>query len=132
MISSTALADTSFFVARETGRPMATALPRMTMVSSITLAELPLGVRAARDDATREARLATLMLATDHEILPADRIVASVWAQLMTEIAGSGRPLPKARVNDAWIAATARMHDLPVITQDAGFAAFPGVQVIRV
>lgn len=132
MNASLALADTSFFVGREAGRPMATALPRETMVSSITLAELSLGVQAAKDEATRVRRLTTLMLAAEREILPADRIVASVWAQMMTEITRSGRPIPKARVNDAWIAATARMHDLPVVTQDAGFFAFPGVQVIRV
>jgi hypothetical protein len=38
VISSTALADTSFFVARETGRPMATAMSRGILISTITIA----------------------------------------------------------------------------------------------
>jgi predicted nucleic acid-binding protein len=71
-------------------------------------------------------------MASEHEVVAPNRIVASVWSQLMAEITRSGRRLPKARVNDGWIAATARAHGVPVITQDAGFAAFPGVQVIRV
>ncbi|NGO48431.1 PIN domain-containing protein [Streptomyces ureilyticus] len=132
MISSTALADTSFFVARETGRPMATAMSRGILISTITIGELSLGVQAARTEADRSRRLATLLMASEHEVVAPNRIVASVWSQLMAEITRSGRRLPKARVNDGWIAATARAHGVPVITQDAGFAAFPGVQVIRV
>ncbi|WP_455351136.1 PIN domain-containing protein [Streptomyces sp. SYSU K217416] len=127
-----ALADTSFFVARETGRQLAAVLPRRLYISSITIGELSLGVQAARDGNARSQRLATLLMAADHEILSPDRIVASVWSQMMAEIAQSGRPLPKSRVNDAWIAATARAHDVPVVTQDFGFTAFPGVAVIRV
>ncbi|WP_220136761.1 PIN domain-containing protein [Streptomyces himalayensis] len=132
MSSELALADTSFFVGREAGRPMAAALPRRFGVSSITLAELSLGVSTARDGETRARRLATLRTAAGHRILVPDRIVASVWSQMMAEIVRSGRRLPKARVNDAWIAATARANSIPVITQDDGFTAFPGVQVIRV
>ncbi|NGO08427.1 type II toxin-antitoxin system VapC family toxin [Streptomyces sp. HC44] len=132
MTATYALADTSVFVARETGRSMASPLPRNVFISPVTLAELSLGVLASRDDATRARRLATLTVASRYTVLAPDRIVASVWSQMMTEIAEAGRPMPKSRVNDAWIAATARMHDLPVITQDAGFTTFPGVQVIRV
>ncbi|OAH12080.1 PIN domain-containing protein [Streptomyces jeddahensis] len=127
-----ALADTSVFVARETGRALASQLPRSVFVSSITLAELSLGVISSLDAKTRAKRLATLGVAATYQILPADRIVASVWSQMMAEIVRSGRRLPKARVNDAWIAATARASSIPVVTQDDGFTAFPGVEVIRV
>jgi predicted nucleic acid-binding protein len=132
MSSGHALADTSVFVARENGRRLASPLPRGVYVSAITLAELSLGVISAPDTETRTTRLATLGVAAKYKILSADRIVASVWSQMMAEIVGSGQRLPKARVNDAWIAATARTHGLPVVTQDDGFTAFPGVQVIRV
>jgi len=38
----------------------------------------------------------------------------------------------KAPINDSWIAATAIAHDVPIVTQDAGYDAMPGVQVIKI
>jgi predicted nucleic acid-binding protein len=34
--------------------------------------------------------------------------------------------------NDSWIAATALLHGLPVITQDDDYVGVPGLEVIRV
>jgi predicted nucleic acid-binding protein len=127
-----ALADTSIFIARENGRPIAAALPRTFFVSSITLAELSLGILGARDERTRSRRLQTLLMASNRRTLPIDRVVASAWSEMMAAIAATGHPLPKARVNDSWIAATARAYRLPVVTQDAGFRSFPGIMVIHV
>lgn len=132
MTVAQALADTSVFVARETGRPLATALPQELLVSSLTLAELSLGVLAARDGDIRSRRLQTLLMAAGRRALPVNRVVASEWSEIMAEIAATGGRLPKARVNDAWIAATARAHGLAVVTQDAGFEAFPRLSVIRI
>jgi predicted nucleic acid-binding protein len=35
-------------------------------------------------------------------------------------------------VNDSWIAATAIAHGVPVVTQDSGYDAMPGVRVIKI
>jgi predicted nucleic acid-binding protein len=35
------------------------------------------------------------------------------------------------RVQDAWIAATAKAHGAAVYTRDAGFDGIPGVHVVR-
>ena len=61
---SDGLADTSLFVANETGRAMRTeALPDRLAVSVITIGELRAGVLAARDVATRDRGVGTLMAA---------------------------------------------------------------------
>ncbi len=61
--------------------------------------------------------------------LPIDQRVASAYAWLLAAARRSGlRP----RANDTWIAATARVHELSVWTQDEDFESFEGVEVIRV
>ena len=80
---SRGLADTSVFIARETGWPMDVgALPEELGVSVVTLAELRAGVLAVRDVATRDRRLETLTSVLSLEPLPIDGHVAERWAQL--------------------------------------------------
>ncbi|MGC1512086.1 MAG: hypothetical protein WA797_04135, partial [Acidimicrobiales bacterium] len=55
------LADTTVFIARESGRPIrADAIPSEVGVSVITIGELRAGVLAALDVETRDRRLGTL------------------------------------------------------------------------
>lgn len=123
-----ALADTSLFIGREQ-RPDATANPPDELVVSvITVAELRLGVLMAKDLSARGRRLDTLRLAESIEPLPIDDRVATVWSRLVAELRAAGRRAP---VNDSWIAATARAHDLPVATQDGDYETMPGISVIR-
>ena len=56
---SKAVADTSIFIAQETGREMGD-LPEKIAVSVITVAELELGVLRATDSKARARRLSTL------------------------------------------------------------------------
>ncbi len=123
------LFDTSVFVAREAGRPLG-ALPREWAVSVVTIAELRLGVLLADDPAVRATRLRTLVeVQQGAEPLPADAAVATIFAELVAAARRSGRR-PKAI--DAWIAATAVTHNLPLYTQDDGFAGIPQVRIVRV
>ncbi|HWK29977.1 MAG TPA: type II toxin-antitoxin system VapC family toxin [Solirubrobacter sp.] len=130
---SRALLDTSVFVARESGRPLDTAaLPGECAISTVTVAELQLGVLAATDVAVRSRRIATLAAVGDLETLPIDTDVAATWALLRVQLAQAQR---RMGVNDLWIAATALAHDLPVVTQEAGFdviAEAGGLTVVRV
>jgi predicted nucleic acid-binding protein len=127
------LLDTSVFIARESGRALdVERLPREIAVSTVTVAELHVGVLAARDVDMRARRLATLEAIADVEVLRVDEAVAAAWARLRVHLAEAGRRL---NVNHLWIAATALVHKLPVVTQDDDFEPVEGVAglvVVRV
>jgi predicted nucleic acid-binding protein len=126
---SRAIADTSVFIARETGRPLGD-LPDEIAVSVVTAAELELGVLRARDQPTRAARVATLSrVQAEYPLLEVDLATASCFARIADEQLGAGRRL---RRHDTWIAATAMRHGAAVVTQDADFTEFASVEVIRV
>jgi predicted nucleic acid-binding protein len=124
-----AIADTSVFIARETGRERG-ELPDELAVSVVTAAELELGVLRARDTDTRARRLATLaQIRAAYPLLPVDPEVASCFARIAAAELEAGR---RIRRHDAWIAATALRHGVAVATQDTDFSAFAAVTVLRV
>ena len=124
------LADTSVFIARESGRPLRTdALPDRLAVSAISIGELRAGVLAASDVLTADRRLDTLQAALALEPIPVDESVAAAWARLRVALRDQGRRLG---VNDSWIAATAMAHDLVVVTQDDDYDDVPGLTVVHV
>ena len=124
-----AVADTSVFIARESGRSLG-PLPDELAISVITTAELELGVLRAGDAGVRSIRLATLVqVRSTYPLLPVDDAVATCFARIAAEELAAGRRL---RRHDAWIAATALRHGAAVVTQDDDFAAFSSVDVIRV
>lgn len=126
---SRAIADTSIFIARESGRDLG-EIPEEIAVSVITAVELELGVLRAASDAARATRLATLSrVQATYPLLPIDPSVASCFARIAAAELGRGRRL---RRHDAWIAATAMRHGVAVITQDADFSSFDEVAVLRV
>jgi predicted nucleic acid-binding protein len=127
--ASTALADTSLFIAVEQSRPLADRTPERISVSVVTVGELWLGVLAATDAATRARRLETLTRAEALDPLPIDSRVAHEWAALRLALRDAGRRMP---LNDSWIAATALANGLPVVTQDDDYDGIPGLVVIRV
>ncbi len=123
------LADTSLFIAIETGRPVRTELlPEHIGVSVVTIGELRAGVLSTADTATRDRRLATLTRALALDPLPIDGPVAEAWATLRIWLRDRDLRMP---VNDSWIAATALAHGIPVITQDEDYVDLPGLAVIR-
>ncbi|AKT50170.1 PIN domain-containing protein [Arsenicicoccus sp. oral taxon 190] len=125
--------DTSVWIAGEIGRPISVeALPERSYVSVITVAEIEAGVLAAGDVATRAARMATATALAMVESLPVDGPVAREWATMRVLLRDAGR---RVNVNDLWIAATARAHDLTVYTQDGDFdvlAEIGGIRVVHV
>lgn len=124
------LADTSVFVALESGRPLdQDALPDELAVSVITVGELRAGVLAAEDVVARDQRLATLVRVLSLEPIPIDDEVAGAWARLRVLLRDAGVRMP---VNDSWIAATAMAHGLALVTQDGDHHAVPGLEVVRV
>ena len=127
---SEGLADTTIFIARESGRALRwDLLPERIGVSVITVGELRAGVLAAADLETRDRRLATLTAVLALAPVPVDEDVAAAWAHLRVALLDIGR---RMGVNDSWIAATAIALDVPLVTRDDGYADVPSLRVIRV
>ena len=126
---SRGLADTSLFIAKESGRPFQTdLLPDELAVSVITIGELRAGVLAATDTTTRDQRLSTLTAALALNPVPVDETVAAAWARLRLALRDNELKMP---VNDSWIAATAIALDIPVVTQDDDFPSLGELDVVR-
>lgn len=124
------LADTSVFIARESGRSVdPESLPDQLAVSAITIGELRAGVLVASDVRIRDRRLATLTDALALDPVPVDESVAAAWAALRVLLRDHGKTMP---VNDSWIAATALSLGVPVVTQDDDYVEIPGLDVIVV
>jgi hypothetical protein len=124
------LADTSVFVAQESGRRLAeSALPDELAISVITIGELRVGVLAAVDVRTRDRRLGTLTVALSLDPIPIDDAVAQAWARLRLLLRDSGQRMP---VNDSWIAATAVALEIPLVTQDDDYIEMDELDVIKV
>lgn len=124
-----AVADTSIFIAQETGRELG-ELPEKIAVPVITVAELELGVLRATDSETRARRLSTLSrVQSVYPLLPIGLEVATCFARIAAAERSRGRRL---RRHDTWIAATAMKHGAAVVTQDSDFSSFEEVEVIRV
>lgn len=128
------LLDTSVFIAHETGRSLS-PLPDRVAVSVVTIGELELGVLAADDDDVRARRADTLALAREADPIPITEPVMGAWARLVVDCRDAG--VHRAvKLTDALIAATAVVHGLPVVTQDADFDQMAAVhnplRVVRV
>lgn len=127
---SRGLADTSVFIAHESGRSIrANRLPDSIAVSVITIGELRAGVLASDSVASRDTRLATLTSALALDPIPIDQAVAEAWATLRVALRDQGL---RMLVNDSWIAATAISLGIPVVTQDDDYLHAPGLEVIHV
>lgn len=118
------------FIAEEQSRPPAAEqLPDEAAISVITLAELELGVHLASSELVRGQRLRTVQAAqATYLALPIDPSVASAFAELVAAARRAGR---RPKVQDTWIAATARAHTVAVYTQDTDFDELD-VDVVRV
>ncbi|MGI8867332.1 MAG: PIN domain-containing protein [Mycobacteriales bacterium] len=87
------------------------------------------GVLAATNGPSRALRLETLTRAAALDPLPVDRSVAAAWATLRLALRDAGKRMP---LNDSWIAATALVTNIPVVSQDADYDDVPGLAVLRV
>ena len=96
-------------------------------ISALTVREIAKGVvklRKTKPDtaAALAATVAAIFDAYDGRILPIDRAVASVWGEALGE--------SEKHVDDAGLAATARVHGLIVVTRNVKDFDGRGVKVI--
>jgi len=125
-----AIADTSVFIGLEAARFDPSRFSGFEWgISAITLGELRLGVLRATDPVSASRRLSTYQLAQRFEALAVDEQVSDAWALLVSRLRAAGRRAP---INDSWIAATAIVHGVPIVTRDADYDAMLDVEVIKI
>ena len=91
----------------------------------IVLGEYRYGVKSFRLRAARESWLDGLEGSTI--VLTVTSETSRVYADIRHELRVAGQPIPE---NDLWIAALARQHELPVLTNDAHFDQVSGLERI--
>lgn len=95
------------------------------VVPSVVLGEYYFGIRQSRYRSRYEQWLRRYLPLA--EIAAVTSATAVAYADIRLELKRSGNPIPP---NDAWIAALARQHTLPVLSNDAHFDVVGGVRRI--
>lgn len=98
---------------------------RVGCVACVTPEELYFGAEKRKWGYRKRAELESFI--TERIVLPATLEVARISGHLRAARERQGRPLERA---DAWIAATALRHGVPLITHDRDFDGIAGLQVI--
>lgn len=88
----------------------------------IVLGEFRYGIARSRHRAAYEAWLASQLAHFD--VLDVTEETTLAYAAVRVSLRQQGTPIP---ANDAWIAALALQHGLPVLSRDAHFDAVPGM-----
>ena len=89
----------------------------------VVLGEFLYGIAESRHRSAYEAWLTSHLQHFD--LLEVTGETAVTYAALRVALKRSGRPIP---ANDAWIAALALQHRLPVLSRDQHFDAVPGLE----
>jgi predicted nucleic acid-binding protein len=96
-------------------------------VSFMTLAELDRWI--LRSNWGTDRRMTYERIVSDLVVLPSNRELGRIWASVMVTSVRLGRPMSIA---DAWIAATALLLDLPLVTDNQrDFESVPGLRIIH-
>jgi tRNA(fMet)-specific endonuclease VapC len=94
-------------------------------LSAVVVGELYYGVFNSQRAAENLARLETAL--SKQIILPCTRDTGREFGLIRSELKAKGRPIPE---NDIWIAASAREHQLTLVTRDAHFAHISNLKTI--
>lgn len=89
----------------------------------IVLGEFRYGIAQSRHRSAYEAWLESQL--SHFDVLAVTEDTAATYAALRVALKRSGRPIP---ANDAWIAALALQHRLPVLSRDQHFDVVPGLK----
>jgi predicted nucleic acid-binding protein len=108
------LGDTNIIIHLE--QLVAADLPADLLISTVTLAELAVGVHSADDAAERGRRIARLQrVEAVFSPLPFDAEAARQYGVIASEIIATGRK-PRSRVADLMIGSVAAANRLPLFT----------------
>jgi tRNA(fMet)-specific endonuclease VapC len=106
---------------RAVGRRLATEL--RVAIPVIVLGEFRYGISGSRSRTAYERWLADHL--PDFEVLAVTEATTVAYALVRASLKKVGRPIP---ANDAWIAALALQHRMPVLSHDVHFDAVPGLR----
>ena len=95
------------------------------VVPSVVLGEYYFGIRQSRHCSRYEEWLRRYLPLA--EIAAVTSATADAYADIRLELKRLGHPIPP---NDAWIAALARQHALPVLSNDKHFDVVDGIRRI--
>ena len=112
----------SAFVDGDAGVGDALRTQARAAIPVIVLGEFRYGIAQSRRRSSYEAWLESSLIHFD--ILPVTDETAIAYATLRVTLKRSGRPIP---ANDAWIAALALQHHLPILSRDEHFDVVPGL-----
>ena len=98
--------------------------------SAVVIAQLAYWVRSneGRQRSALQAWLTQLTEALHGRILSFNASVAHVWAEQERALVQAGNPMP---IEDSYIAATARRHDLTIVTGNERHFRRPGLNVFN-
>ena len=113
----------SAFVDGESGVREALRREGRAAIPVIVLGEFRYGIAGSRHRAAYEAWLEDQL--PHFEILTVTDGTAVAYARLRVALRRSGRPIP---TNDAWIAALALQHRLPILSRDEHFDVVAGIE----
>ena len=94
-------------------------------IPAIVLGEFRYGIAGSKHRSAYESWLDTHL--ADFELLSVTADTAIAYAGVRVSLKQAGKPIP---ANDAWIAALALEHRLPVLSRDAHFDVVPRLQRI--
>ncbi len=98
---------------------------RLVAISFITVGELYYGAEKARWGNDKRLRLETTL--RNFLVIPYDHEIARTYGRIVAESERSGR---RMSLGDAWIAACAVRHELPLVTHNA--KDFQGIEALQV
>lgn len=102
---------------------------RPVLISAQTRGELEFGARAAGWGASRLAAYRRVL--DSYPVIYPTGDIVEAWAALRAECKNAGHALHhKAHMGDAWVAATSRALQLPLLSADAIYRDAPGVDLL--
>ena len=92
---------------------------KLGVISFMTVAELEFWANIRNWEAHRRAQLADFL--QPYAVINSDRELARTWAAIRSEVMRSGHHIDTA---DCWIAATALLHGIPLLTHNHDHFAY--------
>jgi tRNA(fMet)-specific endonuclease VapC len=99
---------------------------RLVNIPFAVLGELYLGAYRSSDSKKHLQQINDFLKKCN--VLIADSNTANIYALIKTKLLNKGKPIPE---NDIWIAATAKQHELNLVTRDKHFKEINDLVIIN-
>lgn len=92
------------------------------------LGEMHLGILNGSQKEQGNSLLDQFLASSRVEVLDIDDITAKLYGEIATQLRLAGRSIQQ---NDIWIAALSKQYDYKLATNDAGFEAILGLELVK-